>query len=59
MRVTLDVERFSTAVERDHAAAVRLGIHGTPGIIIGTGERAIFLLGAHSYAELSDAIASY
>jgi predicted DsbA family dithiol-disulfide isomerase len=59
IRITLDIEGFAEAVARDREAALRLGIQGTPGMIVGTGERAIFLLGAHSYAELSDAIASY
>lgn len=59
VRIALDIEGFAEAVQRDREAALRLGVQGTPGIIVGTGERAIFLLGAHSYAELSDAIASF
>ena len=58
IRIALDIERFTAAVGRDREAALRLGIHGTPAVIVGTGERAQLLLGAHGYAQLDEVIAT-
>lgn len=59
VKIALDIDRYVSAVTRDREAAVRLGVEGTPAVIVGTGERAELLLGAFPYAALDAAVARH
>ncbi len=51
-KVVLDVDTFAAGVERDNAEARRLGIAGTPALLLGTGAGLRLATGALSVDEL-------
>ena len=55
-KAALDVDVFTTQVERDEALARRAGITATPALIVGTGPGATLLLGAQTYGALREAL---
>lgn len=55
-RVMLDVDTFAEAVQRDRALAARIGITGTPALVVGADARAELLLGAQDEMALRRAL---
>lgn len=55
-KAVLDVDTFAGAVQRDRALAARLGITGTPALVVGADARAELLLGAQDQAALRQAL---
>lgn len=56
LKVVLDIDRLTEAVEADEALASRSGIRGIPVMVVGSGPGARALVGAQSYAALRDAV---
>lgn len=56
MKVVLDVDTHAAAVRQAGALARRLGVEGTPALVVGEGERARLLVGAGDYATLREAV---
>ena len=52
LKVVLDVDTFSGAVDADRALAARLGIAAVPALVVGAGADAELVSGAQPYAEL-------
>lgn len=52
LRVVLDIDRFSGAVQREREAALRGGVRQIPTLVAGEGERARAVVGLHPPEEL-------
>lgn len=52
LRIALDIDRLTPAVQHDEQTAQRLRIPGTPTIYVGTGPRARVIAGAYRIDEL-------
>ena len=52
LKVVLDVDTFSGAVDGDRALAARLGIAAVPALVVGAGADAELVSGAQPYGEL-------
>ncbi len=57
LKVALDIDQFTQAVQREQATARQIGVASVPTLIIGSGPEAQVLVGALPYAELSEVIA--
>ena len=55
-KAVLDVDTYADAVLRDRALAARIGITGTPALVVGADARAELLLGAHDEMALRRAL---
>ncbi|HEX5520673.1 MAG TPA: DsbA family protein [Longimicrobiaceae bacterium] len=58
LKVELDVDRYTAAVERDEAEARRLGLGATPALIVGSGADIELVVGALPEAELDELLRS-
>jgi predicted DsbA family dithiol-disulfide isomerase len=56
-KVVVDIDRYTEAIAADREEAARLGIEGTPALVIVAGERAHLVPGALPYDDLSALIA--
>jgi predicted DsbA family dithiol-disulfide isomerase len=56
LKVVLDVDTFSARVAAEQDAARRAGVQGVPTIVVGTGDKARWLVGARPFAELRAAV---
>lgn len=54
LKVVLDVDTFSAAVDADRALASRLGIAAVPALVVGGGADAELVAGAQPYAALRE-----
>jgi predicted DsbA family dithiol-disulfide isomerase len=54
LKVVLDVDTFSGAVDADRALAARLGIAAVPALVVGAGADAELVMGAQPYAALRE-----
>ncbi|MFL5383071.1 MAG: DsbA family protein [Longimicrobiaceae bacterium] len=54
LKVVLDVDTFSGAVDADRALAARLGIAAVPALVVGAGAEAELVSGALPYAALRE-----
>jgi predicted DsbA family dithiol-disulfide isomerase len=54
LKVVLDVDTFSGAVDADRALAARLGIAAVPALVAGAGGDAELIVGAQPYAALRE-----
>ncbi|SOD01788.1 Predicted dithiol-disulfide isomerase, DsbA family [bacterium JGI 053] len=54
LKVVLDVDTFSAAVDADRALAARLGIAAVPALVVGGGADAELVSGAQPYAVLRE-----
>ena len=57
LKVVLDVDTFSAAVDADRALATRLGIAAVPALVVGGGADAELVCGAQPYAALRELLA--
>ncbi|HEX5724727.1 MAG TPA: DsbA family protein [Longimicrobiaceae bacterium] len=56
VKVVLDVDAHAAAVAADREVALRAGFEGVPVMVVGRGEAARVLVGAHPYAVLRRAV---
>jgi len=56
-KVVVDIDRYTDAIAADRAEAARLGIEGTPALLVIAGERAQLVPGAYPYEELCSLLA--
>jgi predicted DsbA family dithiol-disulfide isomerase len=56
LKVVLDVDTFAARILAEQDAARRAGVEGVPTLVIGTGDKARWLVGARPFAELRAAV---